>query len=98
MVKAISVDGLVKLPQELSTVAGDEGNSCDFAFLECLLAIESPNYEFGVSSQDFTLPQLCPCRPGPQLIELVMNFRAGMIRRIHQSLIKTSKRVADSAE
>ena len=41
MVKTVRVDGVVKIPQELTTVARDVMNSGDFAFLKCLLGIQS---------------------------------------------------------
>ena len=44
------MDRIVKIPQELLTVARDVMNSRDFALLKCLLGIESVAQQFGVSS------------------------------------------------
>ena len=65
MIETVRVDGAVKIPQELATVACHEMNSDDFTLLKSLLRIESVAKQFGVSSQNFTLPQFRPRRASP---------------------------------
>jgi hypothetical protein len=50
MVEAIRMNGVVKIPQKLSTLTRDKMNSCDFALLKCLRRIESVAEQLSVPS------------------------------------------------
>ena len=55
MIKAIRVDILVDIVQEIFTVTGEKVNSGNLAFLKNFIGIDPVGERFGVAVQNFAL-------------------------------------------
>ena len=74
MVKAVSVDRVIEVPQKLGAMTRYEVHSADAALLQCLVGIEHIAEQLAMTGQNLALPQLRA--PGAIQTRLAPKFRA----------------------
>ena len=67
MIDTVGVDGIVKIAEQIGTVACEEINSSDLTLLKNLVGIESIAEQCGVTVEDFAVAQFSAGGAGRKL-------------------------------
>jgi hypothetical protein len=98
VIQAVAADGLINPLEEAKPVPGHKVDSGNFPFLQVSVGIEGIADYISVAIEHLGLAKFGARRPGPQLLDLVLNLFTSIIGGIHQRLIQAGERFPDHSQ